>query len=832
MFILEESQLIEDTILDSDVLGLYKVLRANESSGNSRDLLELLSRDKFKTAIELLIEFQKLCGQELKLSPEQRESLLSRLNIEKNDCASLYLTVAATLNQLFVIDNFTGPAHDGDSLYNELPEIYKTMRNHFDYKSLTSDGYEVYHRIVNPWLLKAVQLCWTLLSNIGASRRLLELEFLVWKHRYLTIHLVILHEPSEVILKELNRIHEYIFDHHVINDIRENKTQLARFNTVALCCELVQSSLFRDAITSSRKIFDYASEISGISIEHTGVLGKRTRFQQNDIPQLVIRVSNANRDELQMLERGDKPLGLPKDIILDDDTLLPDISFVKDSEEGNSVCDEQDISPEAQLLMLTRLDFIMKTEVMEESLKDEWTLAYVRSIINSASIWSVKYKALAIRSTCEKKQMRKMDRALLQLEELIKETNTCKEDEANIRMQLFYSTLPLARWQMQRSLGDISFHLCLFKNALEVYTRIEYWEGIIKCYSALGETVKAENIIRQELAKQETPYLYCLLGDATENIEFYEKSWVLSKERFARAKKSIGTHYYVRKDYESAINNYEQALKASPSNISILSMLAYSCLITERFERAAECYRNLTYQDDGSFLAWNNLSKAYIKLNQKERALRTLREAIKCNYEEWKIWENFMLVAVEVGALDDVIIAWHRLIDIKGSHKDDQVMSALTYSILQSSYVKTDSKFMKLLGDALKLAGRISTTAACSSRVWVCYFRLLAREFDILKRDGTADGKPMTKFDIDSRLSKMINTLQRATPNTLILDTNWYQSVEKVDHVLNNYDELIDCYMLLLNLIGARNEIWTQWKYFKLSLTNTIKTLRRKGYNS
>lgn len=191
-----------------------------------------------------------------------------------------------------------------------------------------------------------------------------------------------------------------------------------------------------------------------------------------------------------------------------------------------------------------------------------------------------------------------------------------------------------------------------------------------------------------------------------------------------------------------------------------------------------------------------------------------------------------MLVAVDIGALDDVIIAWHRLIDIKGSHKDDQVISALTYSILKKSYAKTDSAFMKLLSDALKLAGRISTASACSSRVWLCYFRLLAREFDIIDKNGTpGDGRPMTKFDIDSRLSKMINTLQRATPNTLILEANWFTSFETVDQVLNTYDELADCYLLLINLVGARNEIRTQWKYFKLSITNTMKTLKQKGYD-
>lgn len=824
MYILEESQQLEDTIENKTVQKLHQILRKNESSGNYEELKGILGDKLLVTLIEEVWQLYKLHKDDVTLDCDQREALFKRLELEKNDVAALLLTAAATLTQLFVIDNFTGPVQSDEHDSLDL-DVYKAIKSELGYQSLTSDGCEVYHLVRNPWQLKTAQVCWLILNKIGASRRLLELEFLVWKHRLLTVHLATLHEPSEILLKDLKKLHEYIFDHHIINDLRENKTQLARFNLVELCCELAQSAMLRNNITSSNRTLDYASEISGISIEHTGVLGKRTKFQQADIPQLVIRVSKSGLENVSATLKAEDSVQLPRAIELDDDTLLPDVSFVKDHGDKESTCTEQDLTPEAQLLMLTRLDYILKTEVMEESLKDEWTLAYVRSIIRSATIWGVKYKALAIRSGVERKQMRKVDRALVQLEELIRIADERPSERARARLQSFYSILPLSRWQMQRSLGDISFDLGLFKNALEVYGAIEYWEGMIKCHSCLGETAKSEALIRQELSKIETPYLYCLLGDATDNLDYYERSWSLSGQRFARAKKSIGTYHYVRKNYEAAIENYELALQASPSNISILSLLAYTCLSQERYERAAECYRNLTYQDNTSFLAWNNLSKAYIKLNQKERAWRTLREAIKCNFEEWKIWENFMIVSVEIGALDDVIQAWHRIIDLKSSHKDDQILSAFTYSILKRSYEKNDREFMKLLADALKLVARISTTGACSPRTWICYFRLLAREYDLKRRE-----QQLSKMDIDARVSKMTNALQRATPNTLLFEAHWHSEASKVDKLLSSYDELIDCYGLAVNLVGPRREIWSQWKSFRLAIGNALKVLRQKGY--
>lgn len=838
MFILEESELLEDNIQDPIILDLYRTLKQSEPNNERFPIIDkILSNEKCVKLIKLLLDFTETnntpvdepSDEKSRLTAQQREILFNEY--DQKDLAPLALVVSGAFLQLFVIDNFTGPSSE-DLLrqsYKDLPISFHTLKDQITFRSLSIDGSEVYHKVVNPWLLRMVQLCWTCLNSLGCSRRLLQLEFLVWKHRYLTVHLMILLEHAELLMNELRKVQEFIFDHHIINDKNDNNTQLVRFNTVELCCELVQSSLLRDGVTFCKKFFDYACEFSGISIEHTGVLGKKTKFIQKDIPQLVVK-SSQKKENVDFDLPVENDYVLPKDIQLEDDTLLPDIAFVKEEGNTDSISKEQNIDPLAQILLLSKLDIMLKSDVMEESLKDEWTLAYLRTIANQATIWTVKYKALALRSVVEKKHTRKMGRALLQLEELIKTVDKNDEDQHK-RLRSFYSVLPLSSWQMQRSLGDISMDLGLVKNALDVYLKIEYWEGIIKCYSAIGQTVKAQKVIEQELEKKETPYLYCLLGDVTDDIDYYERSWALSKGRFARAKKSIGTHHYVRKQYEEAISNYEMALSVNPSNMSILCMLAYCCLTTEKYERAAECYRNVTYLDDSSFLGWNNLSKAYIKLGQKERAWRTLREAIKCNYEEWKIWENFMVVSMDIGALDDVILAWHRIIDIKSSHKDDQILSNLTNSLVRRTFSKADDEYLKLLAEALKLVARLNSTSDCSPRLWICYFKLLIKEYAVLKyKSEQPDSPELSKFDIDSRVSKITNALQRSTPTTLIADPDWYREPVKIAKILDLYNELAEYYIFAIEVLGPRPELWRQWKYFKLSVGNIMKTLDQKGY--
>lgn len=56
------------------------------------------------------------------------------------------------------------------------------------------------------------------------------------------------------------------------------------------------------------------------------------------------------------------------------------------------------------------------------------------------------------------------------------------------------------------------------------------------------------------------------------------------------------------------------------------------------------------------FEAWNNLAKCYIKSGQKSRAYYALKEAIKCNYENWMVWDNLMVVSVDCGCFEEVNI--------------------------------------------------------------------------------------------------------------------------------------------------------------------------------
>lgn len=76
--------------------------------------------------------------------------------------------------------------------------------------------------------------------------------------------------------------------------------------------------------------FENALQAIGISSELIGILGKRTRFQQTDVAQLMLKVSISSTHGLaepQPQREGRREF--PQEISLDDDTVLDKIDFTQ-----------------------------------------------------------------------------------------------------------------------------------------------------------------------------------------------------------------------------------------------------------------------------------------------------------------------------------------------------------------------------------------------------------------------------------------------------------------------------------------------------------------------
>ena len=100
---------------------------------------------------------------------------------------------------------------------------------------------------------------------------------------------------------------------------------------------------------------------------------------------------------------------------------------------------------------------------------------------------------------------------------------------------------------MQRELGQSLMNVGAVKSALDIFLPLKLWEDILACYYLQQRRDKAEEIARDLVKKDPSPKHWCILGDATNDIQCYEEAWKVSKGHYARAKRSIGLLYFQKK---------------------------------------------------------------------------------------------------------------------------------------------------------------------------------------------------------------------------------------------------------------------------------------------
>ena len=187
----------------------------------------------------------------------------------------------------------------------------------------------------------------------------------------------------------------------------------------------------------------------------TGLLGKRTKYQQKDVSQLVVLAQSAedastnshspSRDTSRKEQESraepsattaDSSLTVaarPQMINLDDDTLLDSISFAKFS-PSSQIQDSSTLPPSlaaldpSSQLMLQPLDSIILLLFAStitntnpaDGLTREQTLPYATRVLEGGSSnWQVYTQALLLRSRIEGYKSRTVERGLLQLQALV-----------------------------------------------------------------------------------------------------------------------------------------------------------------------------------------------------------------------------------------------------------------------------------------------------------------------------------------------------------------------------------------------------------------------------
>uniref|UniRef100_A0A8C8CWA0 Tetratricopeptide repeat protein 27 n=1 Tax=Oncorhynchus tshawytscha TaxID=74940 RepID=A0A8C8CWA0_ONCTS len=581
---------------------------------------------------------------------------------DKADRENALLALAVSCLHLFAQSNWTGPPvaiHVPDllppALLTSLTEPGALTSALLS--SLLLDGESVYCLVGNPFLLLLARV---LLVNCSAKLDSFEL-LPWWTLRYVSLHQQVLEERSPQLLglaqTSIEKVMKYesLFSEGTLRNL-----------SIQFHLECGYTSLTYYEYNPAKEHFQRAKELSGLDMNMIGALGKRTRFQQNFLAQLILDVKR----------KEDIPAPEPDSEL----TLSP--------------------TPLASL---------------------------PKCILSQPKFWAVEVTALCLRTKLEKGSSRRVERAMMQTQTIVDyfEERSCPVTE---RLKLFYCCQAPPRWAVQKQLASLLTDLGCTSSALLIYEKLELWEDAVICLERMGQHGKAEEILRRELEKKETPSLYCLLGDVLRDQQYYDQAWELSNHRSARAMRSKALLHLRAKDFQQCVECFEKSLRINTMQLGVWFSLGCAYFALEGYEGAAKAFQRCVGLEPDNAEAWNNLSTAYIRLRQKTKAFRTLQEALKCNYEHWQIWENFIAVCTDVGEFAEAIKAYHRLMDLRDKFKDVQILEILVRAVVEDMTDNHGDQASSLRAKVQELLGRVTSRHSTDAEIW--------RHYALLYGDG------------------------------------------------------------------------------------------------
>ncbi|KAF8261197.1 TPR-like protein [Lactarius quietus] len=518
--------------------------------------------------------------------------------------------------------------------------------------------------------------------------------------------------------------------------------------------------------------FVKAARATGLRYELTGALGRRTKFQQTDLTQLVLLAESAGERSISVPDAK-----LPETLALNDDTLLEQTQFTSshptasDSRLGHlDPANQPPLHPLDQCILLS-LCLNVRNTSPAHGLTTEQMTPYVSRVISHPENWSVHTMALLLRSRLESHRTRTVERSTLQLQALLDQMPT---SDASVPQRLRYiHALPLpSKWDLERELARRFLALGVVKSALDIFERLEMWEEAVKCWQAIEQREKALGVVRDLLAgrREEADAvlararekasdggaaldaarearLWCLLGELEPERarEHFERAWEVSHETSGRAMRSLGGYYFARDEHVEAARCLRRAVAINPLYAHSWFVLGCACIRGEDWEGAREAFVRCVTIDDEDAESWNNLASVYLRMDRvpgrehaeeaaavpfenKILAFRALKQGLKSNYENWRMWTNYTIVAMDVGEFSEACRALGRVVEERASKVgaesvDVDVLDRLVDAA--SSDKITDSELIRRVED---LFVRVLLPRVSSPRIFRARARLLVAQ--------------------------------------------------------------------------------------------------------
>jgi Tetratricopeptide repeat len=404
-----------------------------------------------------------------------------------------------------------------------------------------------------------------------------------------------------------------------------------------------------------RTCFEKAKEQSGLGVLVTGSSGKRTKFQTKNTAQMLVEAASASMPEDSQQDNNNQQEGSSNLIreqkveLSEDEILLERIKFEDDAK--NEI---KHLTVLDQSIVLSLCLDVKNSNPTGDELTAEEMGAYLARVLDHHDDWMLYSTALLERAWLEFERTHGRERAILQLQALADQhtnrlslTQSTKKsiDEsapAQDRLRNLHSIVYPPRWGMLKDLADRYAKLGIFMSAAELYTQIELWDEVVECYRQSGRESKAEEIVRERLAIQETPRMWAALGDLTRDPVYWEKAIEISRGRFSRAYIALGAFAFDKNDLVMAAEYYKKALELRPVAPAIWFRLGTISMKTSKWDAALGACTRVVQLEPEEHEAWANVAAVHMRNKNPAEAYPALQEVCHCKVFDGKTsWPCF-----------------------------------------------------------------------------------------------------------------------------------------------------------------------------------------------
>ncbi|PMD62625.1 uncharacterized protein K444DRAFT_524962 [Hyaloscypha bicolor E] len=464
---------------------------------------------------------------------------------------------------------------------------------------------------------------------------------------------------------------------------------------------------------------------------------------------------------------------------IDNSALPPELADLKPDSQPQ-------LKPLDQITLLTEAT-LKDTLSPLDKLNSEEILPYaVRVLSDKPTNWQIYTQALLVRSRIEAHRSRTQERSVLQLQvivdQIIADTQEeslpgadgvpeirvtqflprAKESESapvSERLKYIFQLNTPTRWEIETELAYAWSGVGSFVSALEIFKRLKLWAEVALCYHSIGQEDKARQIIRRQLYSSSkgpemdqygidaeevvnekwdgelrptpphAPRLWCILGDLDNDPTCWDRAWIISKKRYARAQRSLGEFWTKEGDLEKARESYLAATIVNRQNNDTWSRMGDIDLRVGNWDGAVIAFQQSIMIDDTDAKTYSNLGSALLskhaemmKLQKAQakgvlvpqdegdegevdfskdkkedpkailhQALKAYKRAASLAHDNWKIWDNVITIAGRLSppSFPDLLLGLRSVIRIRGpsvgeAAVDADILRALVLEVTSS----------------------------------------------------------------------------------------------------------------------------------------------------